>query len=365
MDSENLLECPICGKKFKSLIGHMRYIHDMNPAEFKEKYPNTRMHIDNRIRGTFLCDICGYSAKTPNSIGRHMKSVHPKEYSDRNQKEEHGLKCLICGKITPQLSQHIFCKHRISWEEYCSKYNYIGPKSLFSDSHKKCLSVNKKAFYDGNAGLIQKQKQSVLYSGDSNPAKDISVRRKISEAAIRRKDSHPTFYKRSWGIWVEFNFNGETIKTRSYTEFMIIHTLLNNNFTINYETEIIKYTKEDGSIHNYICDVMINGIYYEIKPRLKDITRENKITYAIVKGVLNDIGSEFKILTLDSFESDFGIPLPKPLYFIELCKKMLVDNKIKFNYFLPAGRKDCKLFRKLDANYETNPLITVTRGEKK
>ncbi len=57
---------------------------------------------------------------------------------------------------------------------------------VFTDEHKKSLSVNKKRFYQSERGLELKDEQSEMYSGNKNPACRPSVRKKISDAAIKR-----------------------------------------------------------------------------------------------------------------------------------------------------------------------------------
>ena len=189
---EDYLECPICGKKLKSLYNHLVYSHNYTKEKIKEEFKdkNIPLHLDTRKRGNHKCDVCGKGFSLFNALQAHKRTFHPSEYEKSvvidKSNDCDKLECSICGKRTVNLFCHVKSAHNVEWDDYIEKYNYKGPKVFFTDKHKESLSKNKKIFYRSDRGMELRDEQSEMYRGDKNPACDLGVRKKISDSAIKR-----------------------------------------------------------------------------------------------------------------------------------------------------------------------------------
>ncbi len=150
-DNDQFLECPICGKHYKSLVMHIMEIHKMTIKDFKLKYPDLRMQlVPPKLKVN--CPFCKKTINGNSALACHISKMHGKVkylewkkqnnisgYNNKIDKSNYP-KCKICGKVTQQICQHVRLSHNIDWDEYCTKYNYDGPKTYFSKAHHQHLS---------------------------------------------------------------------------------------------------------------------------------------------------------------------------------------------------------------------------------
>lgn len=360
------LECPVCGKKMLSLVTHLMYKHgytkDKIKKEFKDK--GIPLHIDKRKKGSHKCDVCGKMFEYKNVLQSHIKILHPKYFIGPDKSKEGELECVICGKKTNNLFCHIKTFHEMEWEEYIDKHDPDGQKVAFTDEHKKSLSVNKKRFYQSERGLELKDEQSEMYSGDKNPARRPSVRKKISESAIKRiKNNSNNFTVYTWGINISFDFDNKRYHTRSFQEFKVLYILLVNNIQFEYEKSSFTYINEDGNIKSYLLDLQIGDKLIEIKPGKYDIKK-----YELISDAISKIGKKLEIMNYEKICKSFNIKKKNERYFTDMLYKMTQNNQCKISQVVNNRTIKLRVISKIDEDYMNNPnikIITINGGKVK
>lgn len=359
--SEELIECPICHKKMKSIASHIPFIHLMSIKEFKMKYPDSKIQLNCRKKGHFVCNHCNKEFEYKNCLQAHIKKSHPEYFVKETIKKEGHIECAICCKKTDTIYNHVLLKHRCSWESYCEKYGKdLNTRSYFSDEHLKNLSKNKKMFYSSERGIEQRKKQSELYSGEKNPAKRMDVRSKISLSAANRSMSDEISFNRN-GISIYFELNNKKYNVRSFEEFKTIYTLVKNNIPFVYEKTIVNYYKEDGSIHRYILDFMINGLFVELKCDKNKIDYYHVDKYERVNKILNSMGKKLIVADYNDICKMFSMNKPLNCEFYTALKSML-DNDKAVVYYVCGKHRSSRILKKVDENYKNHRNIKL-KGE--
>lgn len=322
--NQSKIICPICNQQFYSLNKHILYKHNLSIIQFKQKYPNYKLQCDKRKKKIIKCQFCQSEFKYNNCYMLHLKKQHQIQYLKIKQKELQNKKqkyfqCKICGFKTNQIFQHIFQSHLETWEQYCLKYNHnILEKTYFSLEHRKKLSM------------------ANIKNGISNKP-------------------NKSYY---------FNINNDKYPKiiRSYEQFKIISTLINQNIQFEYQNNKILWFDNNGFEHNYIVDLKINNLFFQIKgcsnKKIKNFYSQEK--YIKVNQILNKINKKLQIINFNMFLQKFQ--LNKEIYnenfFIDLIKKLLNDNQITIKYFV-INNNSPRLFKKLDLNYINNKNLII------
>jgi len=362
-----MIECPICKKEFKSLNNHIIWKHNMTVNEFKTKYNITKLQEDCRDTSIiYNCPYCDKSYKYNNQLAIHIKFKHPnywkeiqlnKELDKQQNYNSYRFTCNLCKVKTNQIYFHICSshKHDITWEEYCNKFKHnINNKAYFSDKHLKNLSINKTKFYASEKGLQERKRLSIKYSGINNPATRPEVRKKISDAAVKRTldiNSPNTFMENSYGLKFKFSFNNNEYRARSFEEFKVIYTLLKNNIKFEYEKVHLKY-KLNNILHTYILDLKINDMYIEIKSNTTKYNYYDMDKYKSIETMLSTINKHLYILTYNNICKMLNI---NKLTNSEIYKdiKYMLDNNLCFISKYTSNKKHIKsrILQAIDKNY--------------
>lgn len=349
------IECPYCKKEFSELPKHLKFEHNISKKEFENEYSLIPLSISKiNEKGIFKCSFCEKTYDFKNSLMLHIKNNHNSEFlkmKEQNKKEtSFYFKCPICNQSKANLRQHVNETHNLKWNDFCEKYNWNSKDSfIFSQSHRKNLSKNKKHYYnETEEGLKRKIKQSKLISGNKNVACNPDVKFKISKSAIKRMNENE-FFNKSYGINVNFNFNDKVYKTRSFTEFEVLFLLLKNKINFNYESFTIKYFYK-GSFRTYLCDLEINGEFFEIKSDLKHFDKEK---YESIKNEFLKQNKNFYIITLKTLKEKFK--LKQNYNIINECKKLLNENNISFICY--SYNDNSLILKSIDENYKQNKNI--------
>lgn len=377
MKNLEYVTCPICNKKFKTLVQHVVWNHNMKFEDFKKQYPDAQLQI-NRETPTevkFICKICGRGFTKNNCLALHMKKMHFEEYEKQKNvlpKFDKTLKCQLCGFETNNLYFHVVCTHQeISWEDYCKQYNHNPElKAFFSEKHKEVLSTNKTKFYNSERGMEERKRLSKKISGTNNPACDPNVREKISISAINRMKSEDCgFAKNSYGIRIIFYYVGVRYSVRSYEEFKCILTLLEHNKSFEYEKVIMNY-EIANSLKHYILDFKIGDLFVEIKSgskkQIKEISMEEK--YFQINEILKNSGSQLLILSYSDLCDKLNMQKNSDFYFYNRIKELLFKNECTINYSLYKHKPNSRILSAIDVNYLNNPNIQIhwrTKDENK
>jgi hypothetical protein len=351
-----LIRCPECGLKMKNLKMHLFYKHNLNMDQFREKYPNFGKTQIVIIQEKKQCPICLDSKLyAPNALGTHISYIHNniergnlknKTEADKKKEPKEGYICPICMKKKKNLSQHVEIFHKIKWDDFIITYNWKFDKSYFSNSHKKCLSINKKNFYNNTIrGQELKEQQSIKISGENNPTCKLDVRQKISDSrkgkVDSRTDSHKEKMSKSsaikmwvqeggYGLFIRFMYNDIVYFCRSFEEFKVIYTLLINNINFICNTTVIKY-QTNGKFKYYVPDIIIDNNYIEVKRASSiEIQKYYEIEkYIGVKQILNSLNKNFNIFSYELFCNHLNLKIHiNEFFYIEL-NKLFKESKLE------------------------------------
>lgn len=247
--------------------------------------------------------------------------------------------CPICGLHWKDMASHVKCAHKLTWEEFVGQYNWKESKIYFSASYRKNLSENKKHFYnETEAGRREKERLSIKYSGQSNPACRHDVRVKISKSRQGKKMSLSNKYKISksttGGLYSDnacsfgYTFwqvvDGKERRFRSKVEYTIF--LMFEYYGIPFEYEPYKVEYIDPSYDypkHYIVDFVSGNRIFEVKPYESDIDTDGK--YECIRNQLSSVGKQLEVLTPGNFCTLFSISderLQLPSFFNDL----ILDN---------------------------------------
>lgn len=352
-EREKDIFCMICGEKLDNVVQHVFYKHGMTLNEYKKLYPNAKLHKDNREKKILNCPYCNRIYYYNNCLALHIKKEHNEHYVKKTKNKD-GITCEICNKKFINFSQHVELTHNMKFDDYSVKFNYSGLKTYVTEDHKNNLSKNKLIFYnETKRGEELKKEASEKFSGKNNIACREDVRAKISKSAIERKDN---FKRASRGIHVHFTYNNKEHRTRSFIEFKVLITLLENNISFDYEKERIYYIDNTGKSRYYYPDLKIGDVYYEIKTKDNECINEEK--YRIIFSQLKDAGKTIKMLSPESLAKDLNISLNKEDYYCEFAKKLLVDDKIRFIWY-PTHHKKSRILEKISKNYLNDKHFNV------
>lgn len=356
------LQCPICNNFFENLYFHLKRSHGYkNKTQILNDFPKLKLVNDNRKRVNIKCEICNKEFKTLNALIIHKKYIHKILTKKDNKKEDKKLKCEICGNFYNQLETHVSIKHNLSFDEYRKKFNYFGPASFFSEKHKQNLKENKLKFYETEEGKKWRENNSKKFF-ENNPSKNNNVRKKFSESAIKRmKNGENAFFSNSFGIMINFYFNGNYYFVRSFEEFKIIFSLLENEIDFEYEKHTFNYFL-DNKLKTYLIDLKINEIFYEIKgDSEKNLQKYLFIEkYKQIKETLNKIGKTFIIINYKTFCKNFNLDFKFNDYFYVKLKRLLDEDKCKIQQTLFNIKSKPKIIMKIDKNFLLNKNIKIS-----
>lgn len=294
------------------------------------------------------CPVCNKALKTCyyngiKGMNPHVKYEHIdfllellEREEDNKPIDEKGNLCPICNKSWINMKTHVKKEHNLGWNEFVEKYNYSKESLKFTNSHKNKLSNNKKKFYGSSRGKELKNIQSEKVKGNKNPACREEVKLKISlkrqgqplPRVTREKNSLVTSKRllenplsvKSLGYTFQIIYNNKYYYSRSFEEFRVLLSLLENNISFIVEPCRITYVDEDGLIKNYIPDFLIDNIYYETKSSNLEF---NSHKYNKCKEKLQSMGSDLRLLRTSTINENLGIQPLTPYQ---------VKNKIK-EYF--------------------------------
>lgn len=282
-----------------------------------------------------VCPVCGLSkhliertsSKEPN-IFSHLKHCHAEyvlnlfeEEESKKPIEEQGDECPLCGIRTTQMQSHVKNEHGLTWEEFISQTGFTGGKCVQTPNHRKQTSEKKYAYYRRPEGLEYKKLQSEMFKGDKNPACRPEVRDKISRSRLGQKSPRKTRevnskkgaerllngenQLKSLGYFFKLIYNHRYYYARSFTEFKVLISLLENNIEFKQEPFRIEYyDSEEGINKYYVPDYVIGNNVFETKVSEKEL---NTSKYLGVKKAVESIGYSFNLLNRSNFKEVLGV----------------------------------------------------------
>lgn len=357
LSQKDSIECPLCKDSFKEMARHIKKKHNMPVNDFKIKFPLLPLKVVSSISKKEIseCHLCNCVYKAKNALGLHYKNKHP-EYFEEMKKGEKMYKhfeCPICNKETNTIRQHIVDGHNMTWESFCTNYNWnIKDSKYVSDEYRKKLSKNKKTYYASEEGIARKKVQSENMLGDKNQARRPEVRSKISKTAIKRMEDNP-FFMRSYGIKFKFNNDDKRYFCRSFEELKLVHSLIVNDIEFVYEKTRIKYKMEDDVLRTYVLDFEIDGIYYELKSSLSLSDKDEK-KYTYVNKSLSAIDSKLEIVTIKELSKKLNFEIDLDTVY-RFCKdKIDSDDMWITNY---SYHENSRILNKITKNYKDHPNV--------
>lgn len=348
MEKEEFIVCPVCHNKVKNLIRHIRGQHDRslnNRKAIEKVFPELigcKLQISNNYADKskeFKCEFCDKIYHRKNDIQNHIRTYHPENY----KKLEHirkcpTLTCPICNKESGNMKQHIGDSHSLSWEDFCSKYDW-DPQlvKVVTDSYRKALSDNKKNYYNSDVGIKRRELQSKMWS-ENNPSKDReNMSKAINSRAIHESqviESH-SYY----GIKVHYNDRS----FRSFCEFEFYMLCKMHCIDAKYEPGdycVKWFNKEKNFYTTYLPDFYIDGVgLIEIKCTDRDVRiAKESDKYIAVGSVYKELAVNYDITTPAKFFKKLGINIT-----IEdkiAFKKNVLDlaNKGEIKFTVPSKR---------------------------
>ena len=355
-----MLVCPICKNEYKSLVQHLVMKHNLTKDEIKNKFPGIQLHEDSREKDlNLICEHCGKICKTKNALMSHVKYKHPEKYTKNIIERKSGIQCLICNKICPtNITQHLMFKHKLTFDEYASKYNYKGPSAVFSENHLKALSENKKRFYSETIrGQELLSEQSSKWK-ENNPGAKAENRKKTSDRAIKNAKLNGVngFFGNSYGIRVKFgNYN-----TRSWEEFCCIWTLLQNNIKFKYEDTTITYIM-NNTRKQYLLDLSIDNIYFEIKgdwtSKIDKYKAQEK--YVQIEKKLNKVNKQLFIVNYELLCEKLNLTMLNRNELYKAAKELLDKNECSIMQSFTNRLAKPRTISKIDPDWQNNKNIKI------
>lgn len=299
LNNEDQYQCNICSKTFERLSGLQTHLVKCHGEKILTK-KDILEGEDFKEEG-FVCSICGKSFKNAIGLSIHEHMAHKDVYSisERDKKQafnnlnKKGFECPICHSYYCNLSDHVRCTHNLSWEAFCNQYGWEGPKSYFTEEHKKNLSKNKKAFYQTSRGKELRSKQSFLSS--------TSLIEDSSGSFIKNDD---IYNNRSYYFhWKSVDSKYKLF--RSFEEFACSYFLEKYQIQYEYEPCYILY-EMNGFTKRYTPDIRIGYTYYEIKSSLEDYASNEK--YKFIEKTLERSQYKVQPLTFNICKDVFNRP---------------------------------------------------------
>jgi len=356
------IECPICHQKMKNLKMHLFYKHKMRMDEFHSQYPNfgpTQITVTQKKQ---KCQYCNDDKLySPSGLGTHIAYIHknikrndPKNKTKKYIKKE-GYLCPICGLVFKNFSQHVELTHKLEWDKFVKKYNWVDDKAFVSHKHRQNLSINKKEFYQTEKGKKLRRQQSIQTSGQGNMIYLPGVRDKISAAAANRLITN-----NNTNINIGIHSLYKNLHFRSKQELKIALLFDENDISFEYESKCFTYVDELQQKRRYVPDFFVKDFVIEVKSNYaqQDEHKYQQISKQFgdkfIFGTPIDIANFFKLKKRDMLIQSF---------FIEKCKTLLKNKQIVFKQYRADG--NFAFFKLLDKNYYQNPIfICKTKSQK-
>lgn len=356
LSQKDKIDCPICKDSFKEMARHIKKKHNMTIVEFKTEYPLVPLKVVSSLPKKEIseCHLCNKVYKAKNALGLHYKKKHTEYFEEMKQSEEKykNYECPICNKGTNAIKQHIVDGHYMTWESFCTTYDWdIKNLKYISEEYKNNLSKSKKTYYASTEGLERRKVQSDNMSGDKNFSCRPEVRSKISKSAIKRMEDN-TFFTRSYGIKFKFNINDKIYFCRSFEEFKLVHSLITNNIDFKYEKTRIKY-KINNILRTYVLDFEIDNTYYELKSSL-NLSDEDKNKYSYINNTLRGVGSTLEIVTIKELSKKLNFEIDLDTVY-RFCKdKLDSDDMWITNY---SYHENSRILNNITENYKDHPNV--------
>lgn len=269
---EELLTCPICKNKFKSLNSHIHFKHKLSTEEFLSLYPNTKLVSES------LKEEVSKSCKK-SGCGKWMKGY---KFSDERKEKYREMNS---GEGNP----------------FFGKKHSNKTKELMSENHADFTGENNPLVKWLNEDEKNReeycQKMKEVWKNPNN-AKILSERNSKSvESAILNGNHNP--YSNCLHGWYESKkFSTKFYYQSSYELKFLQFCESSSKITVLEKSKfVISYIDKNGKQRKYFPDFLANGkILVEIKPEsmLGYNNNEEKIQFA--KKYCSENGLEYKLL---------------------------------------------------------------------
>ena len=267
-----LISCPICLRKFKSLMSHIRLAHHLTPHELLEKYPNTKMVSDlvkQKASHSCIESGCGrkhgftvseeQKLKISNAVSGERNPFYGKQHSkntkrkmSRNHADFRGMKNPLVKWLNqdPQNKEIYSRRCRETWQD---PKNY---ETLCQSNRKSIV----KAMLNGNHHPYSKCERGWFKS---------------------QKFGRKFYYQSSY--------------EKRFLEYCETAAKISSLQTLPF---VIPYKDNDGNDHSYYADFLVNGItVVEIKPSTMMDYNHNREKIVAGRKYCRQNGYDYKLLT--------------------------------------------------------------------
>ena len=280
----NLIFCPICEKKLKSLMSHIRIIHNLTPTQILEKYPNTKFVSDdvkNKASKSCIKSKCGrppgcllsddHKQKISIAVSNEKNPFYGKKHSDITKEKMSQNHADFNGNKNPLVKW--LDRDPKNKEKYSSILKESRAKKWSNEEYRKIHSER-----------LSKQ-VSKLYLNGFNPYTNCK---------------HGWFESKKFSTKFYFQSSYE----QKFLEFCETSPKISSLQRVPF---VIPYKDNGGIERNYCADFFVNrNVVIEIKPKTMLGYNNNVLKIEFGKKYCKENGYEYKLLMeseLDDLEN--------------------------------------------------------------
>lgn len=284
-----MVECPVCGATFKSLMSHVKYKHGITTLDFKAQYPDSPMvSAETRTATSSSCVESG--------CGSWRKGMRDSEQGRQNKSRAMtGQKNPFFGR---KHSEHTRQKMSDNHADFKGGNNPL-TKAVAADLYLHLrLSDRSKAWW---ADLRR----------DPARVQAFTAKRSISMAAAHVEGRLRGYGRGHQQGWVEHPVSGQRLYYRSSYERRFIEWCFNNQRDVRACLHLVPYVDENGVTRQYVPDFLVGNIMIEVKPEALRTRFRNPLKEAAGTAFCQNLGLVYLVVT-ERMLRNLGSVFPPP-----------------------------------------------------
>ena len=327
---DDLVECRLCGRKFKYInYRHMAY-HGLTTAQYREQFPDapvaSKSFVDGFIESRMDDETeakrkaaAAEALKNPEVLARRADAIR-KSYSTEEARAMCRERALVATH-TETARKHYSEASKRRWadpeykarvgarisigkqaEEAKQRYHESMARVYARPGYKEKVSAShlkKWADLEYRARMVP-----IIAEANRRPEKRLKESIRVTQAMVEGR--LPLLGKR--GIRGKFFSakNNRSLNYRSSYELAAFHVLEQLSVVASYSHEPLRipYVDQDGQERNYVPDILVkytngNMELIEVKPKWNLISVENEVKFAAARKLCDDLGWSFSVWTED------------------------------------------------------------------